>query len=723
VEKLTVDLQYCYGIKKLEYEFTFSNRAFGIYAPNGVMKTSFTKTFMDIVNGKESQDLAFPERETIRNIKTDGDDISSEKVFVIEHYNDDYQSDKMTTLLANKALKKEYDAIHKSIEKTKKEFLKKLKELSGITQKEIPGVISNIFGEDFYDVLIHLKDFVSNNETNGLENITYKNIFTPEILKFIKENQDDIEEYIKRYNELIEKSSYIKKDFNFHNIETVTKQLGSNHFFEAGHSVNLFDGTTKSEYDSDASLKELIEEEKKKVLDDPELKDKFDEINKKLSNAKLREFRDYLLDHQDILAKLSDLDKFAKDLWKAYFITEKDIYETLVAEYQSGEERIKELIASAKAEQTDWENAIEIFNNRFVHLPFSLSIKNKDDVILKGEVPSVEFIFKDGDEEKVYNNRSELLTILSTGEQRALYILNIIFEIEARKKLDQDNLLIIDDIADSFDYKNKYAIIDYLRYVAELDRFYMIILTHNFDFFRTIHGRGITPNRQQCLFAIKFNDGIKLEQAQYLKNPFIKVFKDHLNDPKKLIASIPFVRNIIEYTKSDEDEDYLKLTSLLHIKEDSSNIKLNDLKNIFQNTIPTLNFPDNDLNKKVIDLILETADQCLSAPESINLENKIVLSIAIRLNAEKFMITKINDDPFYTAITSNQTWELLRKFEEIYNNEKKVLDILKRVNLITPENIHINSFMYEPIIDMGDAELKKLFDDTKKLEEYMLAES
>ncbi len=687
------------------------------------MKTSFTKTFIDIVNGLESKDLAFPDRETIRSINIDGKDIDSENIFVIEHYNDNYESDKISTLLVNKTLKKEYDIIHKSIDKIKKDFEKKLKEKSGLATKDISNEIERVFRRDFFDVLIELKDEINQGEFNELENISYKKIFIPEVLKFLEDNKDDIEEYIKRYDELIDKSPYLKKDFNFYNIETVTKQLGNNHFFNAGHSVNLFDGSSKNEFDSDESLKKLIEEEKKKVLTDPDLQSKFNSIDKKLSNAKLREFRDYLLNHQEILPRLIDLDRFAKDLWIAYFIAEKKIYMELVDKYEEGKEKINELVETAKQEQTDWENAIEIFNNRFVHLPFNLKIKNKDDVILKGEVPSVEFIFKDGSEQKSYTDKKELLRILSTGEQRALYILNIIFEIEARRKLDQDNLLIIDDIADSFDYKNKYAIIDYLRYIVDLDRFYMIILTHNFDFFRTIHSRGITSNRKQCLFAVKSNDGIKLEQAQYLKNPFVKVFKDHLNDSKKLIASIPFIRNIIEYTKSDEDEEYLKLTSLLHLKEDSSSIKLGDLKNIFENTIPTLKFPEDNLDKKVIDLIFETAEDCLNASESINLENKIVLSIAIRLRAEQFMINKIEYDDFIKSITSNQTWELLKKFEEIYNNEKKILDILKRVNLITPENIHINSFMYEPIIDMGDGELKKLYEDTKRLEEYMLGES
>lgn len=41
--------------------------------------------------------------------------------------------------------------------------------------------------------------------------------------------------------------------------------------------------------------------------------------------------------------------------------------------------------------------------------------------------------------------------------------------------------------------------------------------------------------------------------------------------------------------------------------------------------------------------------------------------------------------------------------------------MLDRVTLMTPENIHLNSFMYEPIIDMGEGPLRKLYEDVKAL--------
>ena len=41
--------------------------------------------------------------------------------------------------------------------------------------------------------------------------------------------------------------------------------------------------------------------------------------------------------------------------------------------------------------------------------------------------------------------------------------------------------------------------------------------------------------------------------------------------------------------------------------------------------------------------------------------------------------------------------------------------VLEQVNLMTPENIHLNSFMYEPILDLGIAHLKALYLDVKQL--------
>ena len=69
IKKLKVYLENCYGIKKLEHEFDFSKkRVVVIYAPNGAMKTSFTKVFQKLKTGEKPKDEIFDERDSISNI-------------------------------------------------------------------------------------------------------------------------------------------------------------------------------------------------------------------------------------------------------------------------------------------------------------------------------------------------------------------------------------------------------------------------------------------------------------------------------------------------------------------------------------------------------------------------------------------------------------------------------------------------------------------------------
>ncbi len=44
------------------------------------------------------------------------------------------------------------------------------------------------------------------------------------------------------------------------------------------------------------------------------------------------------------------------------------------------------------------------------------------------------------------------------------------------------------------------------------------------------------------------------------------------------------------------------------------------------------------------------------------------------------------------------------------------IKILRKVVLMTPENIHLNAFMYEPIVDMSDDLLQALYSEVCSLE-------
>lgn len=77
-----------------------------------------------------------------------------------------------------------------------------------------------------------------------------------------------------------------------------------------------------------------------------------------------------------------------------------------------------------------------------------MSISNQEEIILKEEVAQFSFEFCDG--EKMEIDTEQLKQNLSMGEKKALYILQILFEIEAQKEKNQDVLLIFDDIARFF---------------------------------------------------------------------------------------------------------------------------------------------------------------------------------------------------------------------------------------------------------------------------------
>ena len=721
MRKLKVALENCYGIKKLQAEFDFSthNRAYAIYAPNGAMKTSFAETFKDIADGAVSKDRVFPDRVCSRRITDEnGADLPKESVLVLRPYDEAFgHTEKTSILLVDSKLRREYEELHVEIDECKGRFLKALKEQSG-SKKDLEKEISSTFtksDDDFLRALVRVEDEVLSQTDAPYADVSYDTVFDDKVLSFLgtKDVKTALESYIKKYNELLDGSTYFSKGtFNYYNAATIAKSLADNGFFDAKHTVSL-NAEEKLEITTRAELEQLITKEKEGISNDEDLRRKFADIEKLIKkNANVRSFEAYLIQHEELLPNLANIESFREEIWKSYFRAKIDLYKDLVRKHRETLSRKKKIEEVASKQRTQWEEVIGIFNARFF-VPFKLIAKNRRAVIL-GQEPMLilEFVFNDGADQAPVE-KAALMKVLSTGEKKALYVLNIIFEIEARKKANQETVFIIDDIADSFDYKNKYAIIQYLIEIAEDPHFNQIILTHNFDFFRTVNSRFV--DYSHCLVASRSSDRIVLEQAAGIKNIFVNDWKPNFfTDTKKKIASIPFIRNIIEYTKGYDDPNFIKLTSLLHWKSDSDAITQTELDRIFCEVFDEAG-TSPDGTSAVVDIIDHQARECLNAGDGINLENKIVLSIAIRIAAERFMVAKIDDTGFAESIDSNQTPKLLAKYKKLFANDLAQIDVVQRVILMTPENIHLNAFMYEPILDMSDEHLRKLFEDVLAL--------
>lgn len=720
VQKAKVIMKNCYGIDALEHTFDFSNRNMPvlIYAPNGVMKTSLAKTMRQYAAKKEPEDIFFPERKSEFSVIDEADSpLNREAVFVIDSVDEKYQSARISTLLASEELKARYDEIYGSIAEKKEKLFKALKKPSGLT-KEIDSAIAEAFKVRREDVLVALARLdreVKEGAHSEFAILKYKTIFSDKVLDFIQNSDVKalINDYTKVYEQIIDGSQYFKKGvFNHSNAETIAKNLKANGWFDGGHSVNLKNGEVSSEISTEAELIDAIEAEKQKILTDPKLTEMFQKVDSTLSTAELRSFRDYLIENPFVVAELSDIDAFKQRVWISYLVNNSSEYFDLIQEYDSSKEKIKGIIGEAEKEQTQWEAVISLFNDRF-SVPFTVKVENKGDAVLNVSAPQIAFYFEDrdgGTERKT--DRSVLDRGLSNGERRALYILNIIFEVEARRKAGIETLVVLDDIADSFDYKNKYAIIEYLNDMRTEVIFHLVILTHNYDFYRTVRGRlGIFGENK--LLCNRLNGALQLIPDTISDNPF-EDWKHNLANPVVLVASIPFVRNLAEYVGNEVA--FQSLTSLLHIKAQTQALTVHDLFSIFQSVLAEGSFTDfSGTSGSVFDLVMNACDDiCDLEDDNLSLEQKIALSVGIRLVAEQVLISEINDPEFVSSIGKNQTGKLIRKYERSGQCDDKVLRAVKRVALMTPENIHLNSFMFEPILDMSGHHLKTLFQDVKE---------
>lgn len=718
---LKVELENCYGIDKLVHDFDFTHgRNMSIYAPNATMKTSFSKTFFQVSKSKLPLDVLFG-KPIVCTIKEDGNNIDKDRIFVIESLNEKYKSDKLTTLLVDSVSMERYNELNKEILQKKKSLIVELNKYSGVVKTSLEDTMMTDFrGVYSYTTFFELLNYIDLSDVEDFSKFKYKDLFDPKVEQLLQEDNIslNIEEYYKEYNKLIEDSPYFKKDvFNPIKAENIIKSTKNENFFEAEHKVYL-NGHAEPIEDAE-KFEEIINNAKQALLGNENLK----EIENKISQGvkSIKEFQSLIEKYPELIPYLAK-EKYQELrllLWKSYLKQLEHDIENLLEIYENNKEEMEGIEQQASSQRTIWEDVVEEFQQRF-YVPYKVFIENKKSMVLGNNTPIIKFKFIDestGAEKEIDQDILSGMQMLSQGEKRALYLLHIIFEVKARLERQQKTLFIIDDIVDSFDYKNKYAIIEYLREMADEELFYQIILTHNFDFFRTIQSRVLGGSSYSNSFmAKKTSSSIELLKAgpNQTNNPF-KDWKNKLDtDNNMLISIIPFVRNLSEYLGNSIIEN--ELTKLLHMKIDTKNIKISDLEILVKTILTDIQVSFPNPSKKVFDLIIEQAEQIIIPPivEEVELEKKVVLSIAIRLKAEEFMINTIND-PWTNTITKFQTGKLVKRIKDnsLVSNEK--LKVLELVNLITPENIHLNSFMYEPILDMSKSHLIALYNDVKDL--------
>lgn len=734
MNKINLSLDHCFGITKLSQELTFEGEnAVLIYAPNGLMKTSFAKALQLYGQGKADKlkDVVADIAGSIDIKDEHGNVVLPSSIYVSNCEEPDSETPKnITSFLADSVLKQQYDDILKNLSDKQKALFKDISDHARST--DIVSEFVRTFCEGkpslFYSKFEEVMTEVVGNEV--CYNFKYNSIFDKDgkVKAFIDANHKALKDYSDKYQTILQSSKLFKqkngKTFGTYQASELSKSVADNAFFEVSHKIVL--GDNKTTIDSSASLVNLISDELSGILNDSSVKKAFEKIDKKAStNESLRQFKEIIENQPDLVDKLLDYDNFHKEVWKGYFTKFKDKADELLLAYQEAKPTLDSVLKQAASQRSAWEKTISIFNRRF-SVPFEVKIKNQTDLLLNEEAAALSFEYSTQVGQKIVESKVLEEIVLSKGELRAFYTLQLLFAIEKMKHDGgQEHILVFDDVSDSFDYKNKYAIVEYLCDLKDDTRFKMIILTHNFDFYRTISSR-LRVKRNSTYMAYKdANDEIKFHQAEYLKEPF-KLIKSKADKPEFFIALIPLVRNLIEYSKDISTDpsksEYLKLTSCLHVKTETASLTVNDVAQIVRNNVDVHDLPIANVDCNIKEYIYDTVETLCSQPilDEIYIENKIVFAAAIRLKAEDYMISKLKQvmpiedfNIFYNRITSNQTSALTKKFDELCAPTNDIQLLVKEVNLITPENIHLNSFMFEPLIDMSVWRLKKLYQDTK----------
>lgn len=677
----------CYGIKRFELpdiSFNPCNKAI-IYAPNGVIKTSFSKVFEDISKGTATFDRIFLDavsRYSVTHYASQYEYSSiardvvphSDNIYVINSFADKFEFSKDTvgTLLADEGTRNRYNVLMGQFSDTITEIVNKLREITGLTKPQIKITLINDLNlqttADWPDIIETIGQ-IENQNYGFLNNVLYSELFNEKAM-IVYNNVDfrrSIAEYIDNLQNLLQGNPLLSTHFTERSAEELSKSLASYNLFEAQHKILLRDGTQVSNLDE---WNTLVQQQLDELYQTPAL---------------ARTFAEY--------------------------------HETVTA-YKHG---IRTLYELASAQSARWEEVVNEFNQRF-RVPFTVTITNKSNYILKDEAPNIEFKYTRGtgeNEESTYLNKDDLMVFLSMGERRALYLLYILFDLERIRKQASEGggqyLIIADDISDSFDYKNKYAIIEYLSDLAGTQGIDLLILTHNFDFYRTVMFR-CNVRRQNCYIAqINTESIVSIAEFRYqrdfFKNVILASIQDgNINNEEKkkcLIASIPFYRNLTEYSGSSND--FLKLTCCLHYKTtpfNTAQLMVSDIWGVVRQFIDNTALISAD--EPYIRLLQSLATSILQDNDEVSLENKLVLSIAARIEIERFMKSKIIEhEGTCSDATDNQTRDWFNRAKQHLTIQEK--EVIEEINLVTPESIHLNAFMYEPLIDVSSWNLKELY--------------
>ncbi|ASP28362.1 hypothetical protein SCORR_v1c05900 [Spiroplasma corruscae] len=733
-----------YGIKGFNKSLDLSkDKCSLIYANNGTMKTSLVKALKNITNSKEIEERWFHKmpdydvtifNKNYTNVKSDSDD---RVICFVNEYDKVKLSniEGIVSLIKNDFLKKEIEEEWEkrkiSVDKLYKILKSKFNFRDNSKVNNIICRITNANKElDWKQVIDFLRarkwenKFIDKNLDCKLLEILLDNK-----VKVFMENSDKIKAY--REHIFTKKSSHYTNDsFTFNELEQIHKLFSDKNkkFFNVGNKLVIKDLVNNIEeiIDNKYKLNDLYNRVLNDIYKSEDTLNLIKIIEKELTGSVSKKIVSYMINENNswVFEETENLDNFLIDYFESVFSDQKEI----IIEYLNEVKNVEEYFKSKEKlineyDDTKWDKIIKDYNELF-DFPFDVRIENRYNSILGYDSPQFVFEVKDSEGNVNKNFDSLMDDTLSSGEKKVVFFLELLFSINIVKekyKNESPILLILDDLVESFDYKNKHSILKYLfDFIHDNKKNKLIILSHNFDFIRSCQydlnkTKTIMVSKNKTTGLLDFCDFFDKDSKELYDNKdnAIKVFKNWIDnlqnsDNKKYIvtALLPVLRNI----NSIVDDSNL-LDESLHYYS-CQNKKWLDLTKIYSRWGIKLN-EVIILNDNIIDTIINNSNNIIkennfnSLPIYDLLKRKIILSISIRLLVEKCLVILLEKEEIKIKEYRLSSLHSLLRNNKNYPDDLRF--IVRKALSMTNELIHINSFMYEPLIDLDIENIIELY--------------
>lgn len=605
---------------------------------------------------------------------------------------------KVTTIITN--IKTYSD---NAISLIKNSFPKKSKTKGFI---ETLTVFSNCPENDFYfakNLLENLKLSttarlsVPFKEEEVIDFITYK-------CKSLCDN-DEIKTNSSIYFDAISKTishEMIDNNFTVENLNIFNSCIEQTHYFDddGKRTLNINDEKVGKD-----ELKTIVEEINKDLYGSEEALESFENIKKVISKS--IKIENVLKNHNEIIGMLSDFDGLARRIFITYLDSKVVVaLSGLLAKILVEKKKLDLIKLSIDDSDSKLTPIWNKYKSRFKFEKFDLDIRDKFNAVIGNEVPSFVKLVPGTNIEitdpKAYR--------FSTGEIKTFYLINFILEVERIRFTGEDCLLILDDAVDSFDYKNKYGLIDYLLDIASDPHLQILVLTHNFDFYRS-STLALSNYNPKNYFANKTKTGdvkfIDTTSNKYFLN--VSSFNTWKNSGKfvKYVALIPFYRNLFQLENNSTHPNVLDLDKYLHYDTSTETLDFTIINSRFA-PVGCVFPPSMNLSQFYLRELITEGNVIAASPITENeLDKKLFLGICLRVFTEKLLYKTIIANGQTVNLTGQNAYSkgrILYNAAEPYLNDEEKKKIIE-INVIAPSYAHANSFMYEPLIDVGSDKL------------------